>query len=82
MRKHGKHRKYTVEEILEEARVFINSNMTMREVAAKFKMPKSTLAWHLRYALARVDYSLWLVVHDRCVENRHTYKRYGGDVNG
>jgi hypothetical protein len=44
MRKHGKHRKYTVEEILEEAQVFINSNMTMREVAAKFKMPKSTLA--------------------------------------
>ena len=82
MRKHGKHRKYTVEEILEEARVFINSNMTMREVAAKFKMPKSTLAWHLRYALARVDYNLWLAVDDRCVENIHAYKRYGGGTNG
>ena len=81
MRKHGKHRKYTVEEILEEAQVFINSNMTMREVAAKFKMPKSTLAWHLRCALARVDHSLWLAVNDRCVENRHVYKRYGGGVN-
>lgn len=73
MRKHGKHRKYTDEDILTEANKYLEEGMTVISVATMLSMPISTLSWHLQYRLKDIDYALWVRVYDKIVT--HTGRR-------
>lgn len=57
-------RKYTQEDILAEANMFLSGN-TIKQVAAALKAPISTVSWHLIYPLKGVNYSVWVRVRVR-----------------
>lgn len=65
MRKHGKHRKYTDEDILTEANKYLEEDMTIISAVTALSIPVSTLSWHLQYRLKGINYSLWVRVYDK-----------------
>lgn len=65
MRKHGKHRKYSDEDILVEANKYLEEGMTIITAALVLFVPVSTLDWHLRVRLKDVNYTLWERVYSK-----------------
>lgn len=57
-------RKYTQEDILAEANMFLSGN-TIKQVAVALKVPVSTVSWHLIYPLKEIDYATWMRVRVR-----------------
>lgn len=58
------HRRYTQEDILAEANMFLSGN-TVKQVAVTLKAPVSTVSWHLIYPLKDINYSVWVRVRVR-----------------
>ena len=58
------HRKYTPEDILAEANMFLAGH-NLSQVSAALSVPMSTLSWHLIYPLRDVNYALWTQVRAR-----------------
>lgn len=59
MKRHGKHRRYTEEDILAEAREYLKDGEGLESAAKTLHMPFSTLSWHLTYPLRYIDFTLW-----------------------
>lgn len=59
-----KKRRYTDQQVLEEAR-YINKNLaTYKEASEHFNMPLSTVGWHMKVRLERLDSELHSDVMD------------------
>lgn len=65
MRKRGKYRRYTEEDILAEAEEYLKDGVRMQDAANALCMPLSTIAWHLFYPLHDINYDLWRRVRDK-----------------
>lgn len=76
MRKRGKYRKYSDEDILVEANKYLEEGMTMIDVATALSMPVSTLSWHLQYRLKDIDYALWVRVYDKTLTHTGCRRQY------
>ena len=86
MKRHGKHRRYTEEDILAEAREYLKDGVGMVDAAKTLGMPCSTLSWHLAYPLRYIDFALWEEVHIKvyrskraCAERMNRIKRGGAN---
>ena len=66
MRKHGKHRRYTEEDILAEAEEYLKDGVRMQDAADTLNIPLSTLSWHLLHPLKNINYNMWVAVRKRC----------------
>lgn len=86
MKKHGKHRRYTEEDILAEAREYLKDGVGLVDAAKTLHMPFSTLSWHLAYPLRYIDFALWEEVRIKaykskraCAERMNRAKRGGAN---
>ena len=83
MRKHGKYRRYSEEDILAEAKEYLKDGEVLESVARTLRVPLSTLSWHLTYPLRDIDHTLWeevrIKVHkSKCASAIYmTRKRWG-----
>lgn len=60
-----KKRKYTDQQVLDEASYIINKSLaTYRETAERFNMPLSTVGWHMKVRLKSIDSELHSEVMD------------------
>ena len=65
MRKHGKQRRYTEEDILAEAEEYLKDGVRMQDAADTLSIPLSTLSWHLLHPLHSVNRGLWQRVREK-----------------
>lgn len=66
-----KKRRYTDQQVLDEASYIINKGLaTYRETAERFSMPLSTVGWHMKVCLKSIDSELHSdvmdIVHINC----------------
>lgn len=60
-----KKRRYTDQQVLDEASYIINKSLaTYRETAERFNMPRSTVGWHMKVRLKSIDSELHSDVMD------------------
>lgn len=60
-----KKRRYTDRQVLDEASYIINKSLaTYRETSEHFNMPLSTVGWHMKVRLKRIDSELHSEVMD------------------
>lgn len=59
MKRYSKHRKYTDDDILTEAREYLKDGVKLKDVARTLRVPISTLSWHLTYPLRDINHALW-----------------------
>lgn len=54
-----KKRRYTDQQVLDEAQYIINKNLaTYKETSEHFNMPLSTVGWHMKVRLKKIDSEL------------------------
>ena len=63
------HKRYTNDDVIEEANLYIK-HRSMNTVAALREMPLSTVGWHLKYRLKKIDEVLWETCQVYAVMNR------------
>lgn len=68
--------RYSIEDILNEARYIINNNATVRDVSRLFNIPVGTVYHHVNDYLKRYDPELYEQVR-KVAESHKTSKRKG-----
>lgn len=68
-------RKYTKEQVIKEADLFLTHNWTLRQVSRHLGIPHSTVSWHLIYPLKQIDYSKWITVRTKLYKYAKSHKR-------
>lgn len=76
MKKHGKHKRYTEEDILVEAKEYLKDDARLVDVAKTLHMPLSTLSWHLLHPLRDIDFALWAEVRAKTYKFKHIHVKY------
>lgn len=84
MKKHDKHRRYTEEDILAEAREYLKDGVGLVSAAKTLCMPCSTLSWHLTYPLRYINFTLWQEVRikiykSKCANIEHMNRKRWGE---
>lgn len=64
-------RKYTKEQVIKEADLFLTRNWTLKQVSRHLGIPHSTVSWHLIFVLRELNYDKWVQVRTRL----HCYAR-------
>lgn len=76
MKRHGKHRRYTEEDILAEAREYLKDGEGLESAAKTLGMPCSTLSWHLTYPLRDINFTLWQEVRIKVYRSKCANVKY------
>lgn len=61
---HIPHKKYTSEDILVKANMFL-AGYNLKRISNTLNTPISTVSWHLIYPLKEIDYATWMRVRDK-----------------
>lgn len=69
-------RRYTDDDILTEARLFCELNMSIADIAKSLDIPLATVSWHLLYPLKNLNYHMWITVRYRCFAHTRKPERY------
>ena len=69
-------RRYTDDDILTEARLFCELNMSIADIAKSLGVPLATVSWHLLYPLKNLNYRMWITVRCRCFAYTRKPERY------
>lgn len=69
-------RRYTDDDILTEARLFCELNMSIADIAKSLGIPLATVSWHLLYPLKNLNYRMWITVRYRCFAHTRKPERY------
>lgn len=74
----GKHnRRYSDNDVIREAQVFLRTPGGVQAVAELLKMPRSTVHWHVDKRLVAIDKDLWWEVRKRIAYNKKHHPKGG-----
>ena len=71
MKRYSKHRKYTDDDILTEAKEYLKDDVKLKDVARTLRVPVSTLSWHLTYPLRDIEHALWEEVRIKVYKSKY-----------
>lgn len=71
-------RRYSENEVIREAQVFIRTPGGVEAVSKLLNVPRSTVHYHVAERLFDIDRELWWEVRKRIAHNKHNYYTRGG----